>query len=107
MLAGLAGGLHTAGHGVVSLDAVNWTTSGIVVMMTLLGGTGTLLGPLVGATLVLLLQDALAFSTSASGVVTGAVFAVTVLFFRRGVVGTLLELDFRRRAGERLLGPAK
>jgi branched-chain amino acid transport system permease protein len=106
-LAGLAGGLHTAGHGVVSLDSVNWSTSGIVVMMTLLGGTGTLLGPLVGATLVLLLQDALAFSTSASGVVTGAVFAFTVLFFRRGVVGTLLELDLRRRAGQRLLGSAK
>ena len=106
-LSGLAGGLHTVGHGVVSLDAVNWTTSGIVVMMTLLGGTGTLLGPLLGATVVLLLQDALAFSTSASGVVTGAVFALTVLFFRRGVVGTLLALDLRRRAGERFLGPAK
>jgi len=106
-LSGLAGGLHTVGHGVVSLDAVNWSTSGIVVMMTLLGGTGTLLGPLVGATLVLLLQDALAFSTSASGVVTGAVFALTVLFFRRGVVGTLLALDLRRRAGERLIGSAK
>ncbi|HMC33574.1 MAG TPA: branched-chain amino acid ABC transporter permease, partial [Myxococcales bacterium] len=106
-LSGLAGGLHTVGHAVVSLDAVNWTTSGIVVMMTLLGGTGTLLGPLLGATVVLLLQDALAFSTSASGVVTGAVFALTVLFFRRGVVGTLLALDLRRRAGERFLGPAK
>src|SRR5713101_5883698 len=106
-LSGLAGGLHTVGHGVVSLDALNWSTSGIVVMMTLLGGTGTLLGPLVGATLVLLLQDTLAFSTSASGVVTGAVFALTVLFFRRGVVGTLLALDLRRRAGERLIGPAK
>ncbi len=106
-LSGLAGGLHTVGHGVVSLDAVNWSTSGIVVMMTLLGGTGTLLGPLVGATLVLLLQDALAFSTSASGVVTGAVFALTVLFFRRGVIGTLLALDLRRRAGERLIGSAK
>ncbi|HYV65767.1 MAG TPA: branched-chain amino acid ABC transporter permease, partial [Myxococcales bacterium] len=102
-LSGLAGGLHTVGHGVVSLDAVNWATSGIVVMMTLLGGTGTLLGPLVGATLVLLLQDALAFSTAASGVVTGAVFALTVLFFRRGVVGTLLTLDLRRR--ERSVGP--
>ncbi len=106
-LSGLAGGLHTVGHGVVSLDAVNWGTSGIVVMMTLLGGTGTLLGPLVGAMLVLLLQDQLAFSTSASGVVTGAVFALTVLFFRRGVIGTLLALDLRRRGGERLLESAK
>jgi len=106
-LAGLAGSLHTIGHGVMSLDAVNWTTSGIVVMMTLLGGTGTLLGPVVGAALVLMLQDALAFSTAASGVVTGAVFAVTVLFFRRGVVGTLLALDLRRREGHPLVGPAK
>ncbi|HYZ90155.1 MAG TPA: branched-chain amino acid ABC transporter permease [Myxococcales bacterium] len=96
-LSGLAGGLQAIGHGVVSLDAVHWTTSGIVVMMTLLGGTGTLLGPLVGAALVLLLRDALASSLAATGVVTGLVFTATVLFFRRGVIGTLLELDFRRR----------
>ena len=96
-LSGLAGGLQAVGHGVVSLDVVHWTTSGIVVMMVLLGGTGTLLGPLVGAALVLLLRDSLASSTTATGVVTGAVFAATVLFFRRGVVGTLLMLDFRRR----------
>jgi branched-chain amino acid transport system permease protein len=96
-LSGLAGGLQAIGHGVVSLDVVHWTTSGIVVMMTLLGGTGTLLGPLVGAALVLLLRDALASSTTATGVVTGAVFTLTVLFFRRGVIGTLLALDFRRR----------
>jgi len=57
--------------------------------------------------LVLLLQDALAFSTFGERVVTGAVFAVTVLFFRRGVVGTLLELDFRRRAGQRLVRARK
>jgi branched-chain amino acid transport system permease protein len=97
-LSGLAGGLQAVGHGVVSLDVVHWTTSGIVVMMTLLGGTGTLLGPLVGAALVLLLRDALASSMAATGVVTGAVFAITVLFFRRGVVGTLLALDFRRKS---------
>jgi branched-chain amino acid transport system permease protein len=97
-LSGLAGGLHAMAHRVVSLDSVNWATSGIVVMMTLLGGTGTLLGPLVGAALVLLLRDALAQSMAASGVVTGAVFAITVLFFRRGVIGTLLAFDVRRRA---------
>ena len=105
-LSGLAGGLHAIGHGVVSLDAVNWGTSGIVVMMTLLGGSGTLLGPIVGAALVLLLRDALASSTAATGVVTGAVFALTVLFFRRGVIGTLLALDLRRSAGRRIDGAA-
>jgi branched-chain amino acid transport system permease protein len=92
-LSGLAGALNTVAHGVVSLDSVDWTTSGIVVMMTLLGGSTTLLGPLVGAAIVLLLQYSLASSTAAVGVVTGAVFAVTVLFFRRGVVGTLFSLD--------------
>jgi branched-chain amino acid transport system permease protein len=97
-LAGLAGAVNTVAHAVVSLDSVNWTTSGIVVMMTLLGGSTTLAGPLVGATLVLLLRDALASSTAASGVVEGAVFAVTVLFFRRGVVGSLLALDRYRAA---------
>jgi branched-chain amino acid transport system permease protein len=91
-LAGVAGSLHVIGHGVVSLDAVNWGTSGLVVMITLLGGSGTFLGPAVGAALVLLLRDALASSTAAVGVATGAVFVVTVLFFRRGVVGTLAEL---------------
>jgi branched-chain amino acid transport system permease protein len=97
-LAGLAGAVNTVAHGVVSLDSVNWTTSGIVVMMTLLGGSTTLAGPLVGAALVLLLRDALASSTAASGVVEGAVFAATVLFFRRGVIGTLIAIDRYRAA---------
>ena len=97
-LAGLAGAVNTVSHAVVSLDAVHWTTSGIVVMMTLLGGSTTLVGPLVGAALVLLLRDALASSTAAAGVVEGAVFVVTVLFFRRGVVGTLLAVASHRAA---------
>ncbi|GAC1548740.1 MAG: branched-chain amino acid ABC transporter permease [Myxococcales bacterium] len=96
-LSGLAGGIYCVGHGVVSLDAVNWTTSGTVVMIVLLGGSATFLGPAVGATLVLLLRDVLASSTAAVGVVTGAVFVVTVLFFRRGVVGALEQLDKNRK----------
>ena len=100
-LSGLAGGIYCAGHGVVSLDVVNWTTSGLVVMMTLLGGTGTLLGPPVGAAIVLLLRDALSTHAGAVGVVTGLVFVLTVLFFRRGVVGTLLRQWELRHANER------
>ena len=108
-LAGIAGALNTVAHGVVSLDSVNWTTSGIVVMMTLLGGSTTLLGPLVGAAIVLLLQYSLASSTAAVGVVTGAVFAATVLFFRRGVVGSLLALDhyFAARSQVKALAQAQ
>ena len=88
-LAGLAGILFTFGHGVVSLEVVNWRTSGEVVMMTLLGGTTTLFGPVIGAGLVLLLRDALTTANLPAGIVTGVVFVVVVLFFRRGVVGTV------------------
>jgi branched-chain amino acid transport system permease protein len=97
-LAGLAGAIFCVGHGVVSLDVVNWTTSGLVVMMTLLGGSGTLLGPVVGGAIVLLLRDQLSTHAGAVGVVTGLVFVLTVLFFRKGVVGTLLHEWERRRA---------
>lgn len=92
-LSGLAGALNTVAHGVVSLDAVHWRTSGEVVMMTLLGGSTTMLGPFVGAGVVRVLEHFLASSTAAVGIVTGAVFVVTVLFFRRGIVGSLLALD--------------
>lgn len=97
-LSGLAGAIFCVGHGVVSLDVVNWTTSGLVVMMTLLGGSGTLLGPAVGAAIVLILRDQLSSHAGAVGVVTGLVFVLTVLFFRKGVVGTLLHQWERRRA---------
>ena len=100
-LAGLAGAIYCVAHGVVSLDVVNWTTSGLVVMMTLLGGSGTLLGPAVGAAIVLLLRDLLATHAGAVGVVTGTVFVLTVLFFRKGVVGTLLNRWETRHAAEK------
>lgn len=88
-LAGLAGSMNAFGHAAVSLDAVNWRTSGEVVMMTLLGGTTTLFGPVVGAGLVLLLQDKLTTANLPVGIITGLVFVLVVLFFRRGVVGTI------------------
>lgn len=88
-LAGLAGAMYSFGHGVVSLEVVNWRTSGEVVMMTLLGGTTTLFGPVIGAGLVLILRDILTTANLPVGIVTGLVFVLVVLFFRRGVVGTL------------------
>lgn len=95
-LAGLAGSMFTFGHGVVSLDVLNWRTSGEVVMMTLLGGTGTLFGPVIGAGLVLLLRDTLTTANLPVGIVTGLVFVLAVLFFRRGVVGTVQHWLRRR-----------
>ena len=88
-LAGLAGGLSVFGHGVVSLDVTNWRTSGEVVIMTLLGGTATAFGPVVGAGMVLVLRDLLSSSNVPVGIVTGLVFVTVVLFFRAGVVGTV------------------
>jgi branched-chain amino acid transport system permease protein len=92
-LAGLAGGLYAVSHGFVSLQEVYWTTSGKVVIMTVLGGIGTLWGSLVGAALIVELEDYLATAGfDGIGIVTGAIFVVVVLLFRRGIVGTLLEL---------------
>jgi len=95
-LAGLAGAMYTFGHGVVSLEVVNWRTSGEVVMMTLLGGTTTLFGPVIGAGIVLLLRDVLTTANLPVGIVTGVVFVLVVLFFRWGVVGTLQHWRRRR-----------
>jgi branched-chain amino acid transport system permease protein len=88
-LAGLAGGLFSVSHGFTALETVHWTTSGTVVMMTVLGGIGTLWGSMIGAALVLLLRDWLSTWTDAWGVITGAIFALVVLSFRRGIWGTL------------------
>ncbi|GAC1316130.1 MAG: branched-chain amino acid ABC transporter permease [Chloroflexota bacterium] len=89
-LAGLAGALFTLGHSFASLDLVDWRTSGTVVVMTILGGIGTLWGGVVGAAVFLLLRDVLATFTDAWGVITGSVFVIIVLAFRRGVWGSLL-----------------
>ncbi len=91
-LSGLAGSLFALGHGFAALEVVHWTTSGTVVMMTILGGIGTIWGGVVGAALLLLLRDWLSTWTDAWGVVTGAIFMVVVLSFRRGIWGTLAQL---------------
>ena len=92
-LSGLAGGLFAIGHGFASLDNVYWTTSGQVVMMVVLGGIGTLWGGVLGAALVVELNDYLATAGfQETGLVTGAIFVVIVLVFRRGLWGTARDL---------------
>lgn len=90
-LAGLAGGVWVINHGFVGLDAAHWTTSGTVVIMTLLGGMGTRLGPAVGAALVIVLRDLVSAWTDAWGVVTGAIFVAVILAFRHGIVARWSE----------------
>jgi branched-chain amino acid transport system permease protein len=99
-LAGVAGGLFAISHGFASLQEVYWTTSGTVVLMTVLGGIGTLWGPILGAALVVLLEDYLATSGfDGIGIITGGIFVLVVMLFRRGIWGTVAHLVRQRRTG--------
>jgi branched-chain amino acid transport system permease protein len=94
-LSGLAGATKALVFQLASLTDVDWHMSGEVVLMTLLGGMGATLGPAVGALVVVTLQNYLAALGSWVTVITGAVFVVCVLTFRRGLVGELAAL-FKR-----------
>jgi len=99
-LAGLAGSLKTLVMGFATLSDVHWTMSGEVILMTLLGGVGTLFGPVLGAGIVISLQDTLADKVGSwVNVIIGVIFVLCVLAFRKGVVGELQAyLERRRRA---------
>jgi branched-chain amino acid transport system permease protein len=110
-LAGLAGSTKTLVLGFETLTDVHWTMSGLVVLMTLAGGLGTLAGPIVGAVLIIALENKLgdlgAWLANSTGVewfntigesvtiVTGFIFIVCVLLFRRGIVGEIVALQQR------------
>lgn len=93
-LAGLAGSTKTVVFQLASLTDAHWHMSGEVVLMTLLGGLGTIVGPSVGAGIIIALQNYLASGPLAAWVpvVLGVIFVACVLAFRRGVVGELREL---------------
>ena len=112
-ITGLAGSLKTVVLGFATLSDVHWTASGHVVLMTLMGGMGTLSGPIVGSAIVVALENKIGdagswlsrltgvewFSTLGESVtiVTGFIFVVCVLAFRRGVMGELIAWLARRR----------
>jgi branched-chain amino acid transport system permease protein len=98
-LAGFAGSLKAVVLQFASLSDVHWHRSGEVVLMTLLGGMGTVVGPSVGALLVVTLENYLADVGSWVTVITGAVFVVCVLAFRRGIVGEVGALARRSFLG--------
>lgn len=89
-LSGLAGSMKALVFQLATLTDVHWHMSGEVVLMTLLGGMGTILGPVVGAGIVVGLQNYLANIGSWSTIATGFIFVICVLAFRRGVVGEVL-----------------
>ncbi len=88
-LAGLAGATKSLVFQLASLTDVHWSMSGEVVLMTLLGGMGTVFGPVVGAAVIITMQNYLAQLGAWVTVVQGVIFVVCVLAFRRGIVGEL------------------
>jgi branched-chain amino acid transport system permease protein len=89
MLTGLAGATKAIVFQLASLTDVHWTMSGEVVLMTLLGGMGTIFGPIVGAFTIIGLESYLAPLGQWVTVITGGIFVVCVLAFRRGIVGEI------------------
>jgi branched-chain amino acid transport system permease protein len=88
-LAGLAGATKAIVFQLASLTDVHWTMSGEVVLMTLLGGMGTIFGPVVGAFVIISLENYLSAFGEWVTVITGTIFVICVLAFRRGIVGEL------------------
>jgi len=95
-LAGLAGGTKAIVFQFATLTDVQWQMSGEVILMTLLGGIGTMIGPIVGAGLVIALQNYLASAQFPVTVLIGIIFVICVLLFRRGIVGEILEFMKRK-----------
>ena len=94
-LAGFAGALKVFVAQNASLTDVHWTMSGEVVLMTLVGGLGTIFGPVVGAFVIIAMQQYLAGFGQWVTVIQGAIFVICVLTFRRGVIGEIAHY-FRR-----------
>jgi len=102
-ISGLAGAAKTIVFGFATLNDVHWHTSGEVVLMTLLGGIGTILGPIVGSTLVVMLQSELADRVGSKvTIIMGLVFIACVLSFRRGIVGEFIAWRARRASSQRI-----
>jgi branched-chain amino acid transport system permease protein len=91
-VAGLAGATKAIVFQLASLTDVAWQMSGEVVLMTLVGGMGTIFGPLVGAGIIITMQNYLAGFGEWVLVIQGGIFVVVVLLFRRGVVGEIIAL---------------
>jgi branched-chain amino acid transport system permease protein len=91
LFSGLAGGLFTVYLGYGALTSLYWMTSGMILMMTLLGGMHSFIGPVVGAGVFLFLQDRISVFTERWEVYVGSMFVILVLLFPEGIVGTIRE----------------
>jgi len=91
-LAGLAGATKSLVFQLASLTDVHWTMSGEVVLMTLLGGLGTVFGPVVGAFIIITMEHYLSGMGQWVTIIQGSIFVACVLAFRRGIIGELARL---------------
>ena len=91
-LAGVAGGTKALVFGIATLTDVHWSMSGEVVLMTLVGGLGTVFGPVVGAAVIVTMQNYLAEMGAWVTVIQGGIFVTCVLAFRRGIVGEIANM---------------
>jgi branched-chain amino acid transport system permease protein len=91
-LSGVAGSTKAIVFQLASLTDVGWTISGLVVLMAIVGGIGTKLGPVVGAFLIVAMENYLAEAGSWVIIIQGIIFTLCVLAFRRGIVGEALHL---------------
>ena len=96
-LAGLAGATKSQVFQLASLTDVTWQMSGEVVLMTLVGGMGTVFGPVVGAAVIISMQNYLASFGDWVLIIQGLIFVVVVMLFRKGIVGEIAD-RFRRKA---------
>jgi branched-chain amino acid transport system permease protein len=96
-ISGLAGGLYALYLHFVGIESLYWTTSGQVVMMTLLGGMGSFIGPFIGAGVFLYLEDVLSAITPNWMIFLGTIFVLCVLFFPTGIWGTIIDLTARKK----------
>jgi branched-chain amino acid transport system permease protein len=88
-IAGIAGGTKAIVFQIATLTDVNWPMSGEAVLMTLVGGIGTMFGPATGALVIVTMQNELAEFGAWVTVIQGAIFVACVLAFRRGIIGEL------------------
>ncbi|SDB18805.1 branched-chain amino acid ABC transporter permease [Belnapia rosea] len=88
-LAGVAGATKSLVFGIATLTDVHWSMSGEVVLMTLVGGLGTVFGPVIGAAVIVTMQNYLAELGAWVTVIQGVIFVICVLAFRRGIVGEI------------------
>jgi branched-chain amino acid transport system permease protein len=90
-LAGVAGATKSIVFGIATLTDVHWSMSGEVVLMTLVGGLGTVFGPVVGAAVIVTMQNYLAEMGAWVTVVQGVIFVICVMTFREGIVGVIAK----------------